>query len=225
MESYSLPNFPASHSTLHIALFQNVANSPEIRKRLIQASITDGEEGARLKAEVDFGFVEATLLVSKDHLLTAILSTLLYAYPSTSPAPAIPATSPGTQPPPLSSLSLSPPAPKTRSHNLHSELLLLLSPNNNITDSIRRHGISDSTTRLAVVRFGGAGETVEQVWEGMSKVVDGELVGWDSLEEETDWARVDKVYKLNELNALKTPDVVEKKKTAVISSVAVKNVL
>ncbi|OWT36201.1 protein CGI121 [Cryptococcus neoformans] len=229
METYAYPAFPQQYSNIHIALFKNVTNAPQIRKRLIEASQMTGPEGDKAREEVDFGFVEANLLVSKEHLLIAILSTLLYAFPSTDPAP--------TDPPPLSdiinpdvsSLSLSSSSesrqPRTRSHNLHSELLLLLSPNNNITDSIRRHGVSDSTTNLAVVKFGKRGDKVEEVYEAMKNVVEGELIGWERVSEGTDWVRVDKIYKLNELNALKTADMIEKKRAAVVSTVAVKNVI
>ncbi|KAK8861648.1 hypothetical protein IAR55_002471 [Kwoniella newhampshirensis] len=250
METYTLPNFPSDYSTIHLALFTNVTNSPQIRRRLIEASVMEGAAGDKARAEVDFGFIEADLLVSKEHLLTAILSTLLYSFPTSTPSTSasssdpptsdlssldlsssiLPTTSSSTTtdistPPFPSSHSLRKASPKTRSHNLHSELLLSLSPNNNITDSIRRHGISDSTTTLAVVRFGSADVSAEEVCRGMESVVQGESVGWERIEGFTDWSRVDKVYKLNELNALKSPDVEQKKKRAVISSVAIKNVI
>lgn len=84
--------------------------------------------------------------------------------------------------------------PTTRSHNLNSEILLTLSPNNNISDSIRRHGISDATDYLVVVKFGGQG-SVEEIWKGMEDVVQGELLSLDELErgDGIDWQKVDKV--------------------------------
>lgn len=95
------------------------------------------------------------------------------------------------------STSDSSPTLKTRSHNLHSEILLALSPNNNISDSIRRHGIANETDHLVVVRFGGDGSQgdVEAVWQGMAGVVDGDLVSVDKLDqgEQIDWSRIDKV--------------------------------
>ncbi|WVN90706.1 uncharacterized protein L203_105948 [Cryptococcus depauperatus CBS 7841] len=224
METFTFESFPAVHSVIHIALFENVSNSAAIRKRLVAASQMGGAEGDAAKEEVDYGFVEAQLLVSKEHLLSAMLATLLYAYPSTEPSPAEP-SSPNSVA--LSSLSVSERTPRTRSHNLHSEVLLLLSPNNNITDSIKRHGISDNTTSLAVVKFGSAEKTPEEVFRGMESVVDGKLVSWNNLETGTDWAMVDKIYKLSELNALKlgSSELLNKKKTAVVSCVAVKNVI
>ncbi|OCF75077.1 hypothetical protein I204_03926 [Kwoniella mangroviensis CBS 8886] len=226
METYTLPSFPSGYSTIHLCYFQNVRNSPEIKQRLVVAATTKGEQGEKLRSEVDFGFLEGDVLVSKDHLLTSILTTLLYSFPSTSASSsnAIPSIEP---------LSIShtntPNKPKTRTHNLHSEILLTLSPNNNITDSIRRHGISDSTTNLVVVKFTNAQQSQESVYESLKRVVDGELVGLDGIEENTDWTRVDKIYKLSELNALKsshTPeDIFNKKKSAVISAVGIKNVI
>lgn len=62
METYTLSHFPPSVNTVHIALFEDVSNAPAIRKRLIQAATTDGEEGDRLKAEVDFGFLEGRMV-------------------------------------------------------------------------------------------------------------------------------------------------------------------
>ncbi|WVR03748.1 hypothetical protein IAU60_000743 [Kwoniella sp. DSM 27419] len=243
MESYTLDAFPSAFSRIHIALFDHVSNSPEIRKRLIAASVALGDEGDRLKVEVDYGFVEADLLVSKEHLLTAIFTTLLYALPSQSTPDALPQidslsislpAQPILEPLPSSHPSNSAantdapgstPKPKTRTHNIHSELLMSLSPNNNITDSIRRHGISDKTTRLAVVKITGPDERAEDVYRGIAEVVRGELVSWDSVEEGTDWPRVDKTYKLSELNAVKSVDNRAKKIVAVVSSVAIKNVI
>ncbi|WRT65776.1 uncharacterized protein IL334_002725 [Kwoniella shivajii] len=243
MESYTLPSFPSTYSTIHIALFENVTNSSEIKERLVKASITPGEQGDKLRSELDYGFIEASVLVSKEHLLTSIMTTLLYSFPSQSNDPASislePLSMSNSSPnhavdspsnPPISSLSSADASntqvkPKTRTHNLHSELLLSLSPNNNITDSIRRHGISDQTKTLAVVRISGSDQTPEQVYQGISRVVKGDLVGWDKIENVTDWNRVDKIYKLSEINSLKSPDVRAKKRAAVVSSVAVKNVI
>ncbi|WVW80228.1 hypothetical protein I302_102206 [Kwoniella bestiolae CBS 10118] len=225
MESYTLPSFPPEYSTIHICLFENVRNSPEIKKRLITAATTKGEEGDKLRAEVDFGFLEGDVLVSKEHLLTSILTTLLYSFPSTSNSAGV--DIPNIEP--LSISSSSKPKPKTRTHNLHSELLLSLSPNNNITDSIRRHGISDTTTNLVVVKFTGPHTNQESVYQSIADVVQGNLVGWDQIQKKTDWGRVDKIYKLSELNSLKsstTPDeILNKKISAVVSAVGIKNVI
>jgi EKC/KEOPS complex subunit CGI121/TPRKB len=215
METYNLDHFPPNISTVHIASFKHVANAREIRQRLIKASSMEGTEGDAERAKVDFAFLEGKVvspqkqsyftsrnrrlipqLVSKSHLLTAVQTTLLNAL---SHLPAYPDSADATQ-------STSVPTPHTKSHNLHSEILLTLSPNNNITDSIRRHGITDETTHLVLVRFGarqgagGEGEGQEEtdaqeMWRQMNEVVKGELESLDELDkgESVDWSRVDKV--------------------------------
>jgi EKC/KEOPS complex subunit CGI121/TPRKB len=84
--------------------------------------------------------------------------------------------------------------PMTKTHNLHSEILLGLSTGTNITDSIRRHGISNDSNRVLMVRLGGDA-SAEEVWEGMKALVEGDVVGLGSLDEGrgVDWSRVDKV--------------------------------
>lgn len=62
METYAYPAFPQQYSNIHIALFKNVTNAPQIRKRLIEASQMTGPEGDKAREEVDFGFVEANLV-------------------------------------------------------------------------------------------------------------------------------------------------------------------
>lgn len=44
-----------------------------------------------------------------------------------------------------------------------------------------------------MVKFGKRGDKVEEVYEAMKNVVEGELTGWEGVSEGTDWARVDKV--------------------------------
>lgn len=204
METYTLAQFPSPVQTVHVAVFHNLQNAAEIRKRLIAAATTQGEEGDRLRAEVDYGFLEGNLvrlfsmqtgshnqdqkkktlgssidmrqIVSSAHLLTAIQATILNSLTPTGEI-------------------------KTRSHNLHSEILLSLSPNNNITDSIRRHGLSDSTKELIVVRIeesvssGSLPERQAEVWKGIEGVVKGDLVSVKELDkgDKVDWSRVDKV--------------------------------
>ena len=117
--------------------------------------------------------------------MTAILTTLLLALPS-SPSPSTSSSS-------SSSAPSSPVVPKTRTHNLHSELLLTLHTNNIISEAIKRFGISDKTTDLIVVRFGHS--TQEDVWSKMGSVVNGELVELAQLDAEgiADWKALDKV--------------------------------
>ncbi|KAL1411794.1 hypothetical protein Q8F55_002761 [Vanrija albida] len=209
METYTLPHLPPNLRVLHVAYFENVTNAPDIRRRLVAAATAPGAEGEAARTAVDFAFIEAGLLVSKEHLLTGALAALLTSLPQQARAE-LPA----------------PPEPKTRSHNLHSEVLMALSPNNNITDAIRRHGVGDGTTRLAVVKFAAEGSSQAEVYGAIADVVKGELTPLDALDDAAriDWARVDKVYKLGEMNQLKVDDIPRRKVAAVVNTVAVKHV-
>ncbi|RSH84682.1 uncharacterized protein EHS24_006206 [Apiotrichum porosum] len=205
MESYVLPHLPPNVRNVHIAYFENVANAPEIRARLVAAATAPGAEGDAARASVDFGFVEASLLVSKQHLVNGVLAAVLTSLPSdrqtTLPVP---------------------PTPKTRSHNLHSEILLALSPNNNITDAIRRHGVGDATTRLVVVRYADNTLAQEEIWAMIASVVRGTLTSLDELDNvnKPDWTRIDK---LGEMNQQKVGDIMARKIAAVENIVAIKH--
>lgn len=109
--------------------------------------------------------------------MTAILTTLLLALPASN----------------FTTTDSSPPTPKTRTHNLHSEILLNLWTNNIISEAIKKFGISDKTKDLIVVRFGDA--QPKQVWEAMEAVVDGKLGEVAELDKEgvADWKVLDKV--------------------------------
>lgn len=67
MESYIIPDFPPYATRIHIALFRNISNAPEIRKRLISASTMEGVEGDQARDAVDFGFVDASLVCVTFH--------------------------------------------------------------------------------------------------------------------------------------------------------------
>lgn len=62
METYTFPHFPSYASPIHIALFEDVGNSSEIRKKLIEASTMAGPEGDEARDKVDFGFIDASLV-------------------------------------------------------------------------------------------------------------------------------------------------------------------
>ena len=59
-----METFIYSHLDLkvHIALFRNVANSAEIRKRIIAAATLTGDEGDAERERVNFAFVDARLV-------------------------------------------------------------------------------------------------------------------------------------------------------------------
>lgn len=72
MESYILPNFPREFSSIHLCLFQNVTNSASLRARLVEAATMEGEQGDQARNEMDYGFVEASMVSSSSLFATFV---------------------------------------------------------------------------------------------------------------------------------------------------------
>jgi len=62
MESYTLALFPAPYTTVHLALFREIENAGEVRKRLIEAATMSGPEGEEARKSVEFGFIDASVV-------------------------------------------------------------------------------------------------------------------------------------------------------------------
>ena len=62
METYTLSHFPEPYSTIHIALFHTVTNARTIRNRLITASTAPGPEGELSRSQLDYAFLDASLV-------------------------------------------------------------------------------------------------------------------------------------------------------------------
>jgi EKC/KEOPS complex subunit CGI121/TPRKB len=59
MESFDYPQFS---STVHVALFNHVANAAKLRARIVRASTLEGTEGQAEREAVNFAFVDARLV-------------------------------------------------------------------------------------------------------------------------------------------------------------------
>ncbi|KPV77462.1 uncharacterized protein RHOBADRAFT_51312 [Rhodotorula graminis WP1] len=185
METYPLPHHQA---TVHLALFHPIHNAAALRSRLVSAStLAQDEAGNRERAAVDFAFVDARMITSRLHLLTAVQQALL-------------AQADG--------------ALKTKT--LHSEVLWMLEPGTNITDSLKHFGLSPSTASLVLVHIApSTGQATaksertaaEDVLRRMAAAVEGEVVSLEALGRSEggtlDEKAVRKVYKLNQDTALK----------------------
>ncbi|KAK0226974.1 kinase binding protein CGI-121-domain-containing protein [Armillaria nabsnona] len=185
----------------HVALYSPINNASDIRKRIVAAARADGHEGEKERDEMNFAFVDATLITSRLHLETAIYQAIL-------------TESQGS----------------LRTKTVHSEILWALNPTNNITEAIRRYGISDKTTSVLVVHISDAGLSSSAVQEKLIRVVDGTLLPLASLQDFTDWTRIKKYYKLDQEKALiATRDDLSKQHAVidniVVSSVAMKSVM
>lgn len=62
METFTFPTFPVYANPVHFALFNNVSNASELRRKLIGASQMTGEEGDKARQEVDYGFIDGSLV-------------------------------------------------------------------------------------------------------------------------------------------------------------------
>ncbi|GLB33373.1 putative CGI121 TPRKB family protein [Lyophyllum shimeji] len=162
METFTFPQFSRERSTVHAALFTNVSNAGALRKRIIDAAGMEGEAGERERDAVNFAFIDARLITSRLHLQTAIYHAILAE----------------------SQNSL-------RTRTVHSEVLWMLNPTNNITEALRRYGVSDKTASVIVVSMDGATS------DKMAAAVTGALSPFGALDTVTDWAAVKKYHKLN----------------------------
>ena len=62
METYTYSHFPSEVSTVHLALYSNVSNAADLRKRLVSAATLPGEGGEREREAVNYAFVDAKLV-------------------------------------------------------------------------------------------------------------------------------------------------------------------
>ncbi|KAH9843501.1 CGI-121-domain-containing protein [Rhodofomes roseus] len=183
---------------IHLALFHPVSHAAQIRARIVRASQLEGPEGDAEREAVNFAFIDARLITSTLHLQTAIHQAIL-------------AEAQGA----------------LRTKTVHSEILWALSPNNNITEAIRRFGVSDNTTALIVVRVGSSG--IPDIEHRMKAIATGDIRPLSDLSKLTDWATVKKYYKLNADPAMKAPGLSPEQQKLVadeivVSTVAMKSV-
>ncbi|KAJ7644349.1 kinase binding protein CGI-121-domain-containing protein [Roridomyces roridus] len=201
MQSYQLPHLPPHLSSVHAALFKDVSDAAQLRQRLITASTAEGPDGTRARDALNFAFIEARLITSLQHLRTAIHQAVM--------ADA------------LGSL---------RTRTVHSEIIWSLNPTNNISEAMRRYGVSDTSTSLVVVRIDSPELSVTDIERDMDAAVNGTKVPFADLRDITDWTAVKKYHKLgNEVAIQQTKGDVDRERGVVdeiaTSSVAMKMVM
>ncbi|KAJ1986863.1 hypothetical protein H4R33_003133 [Dimargaris cristalligena] len=76
-----------------------------------------------------------------------------------------------------------------RTHNVHSELVFDLSPNNNIREALTRFGISSGSTHVLAVRVGGS---QEQFAQEIAEIVEGRQEPIEQLSKYTNMETVRK---------------------------------
>ncbi|KAM0342418.1 hypothetical protein ACHAPU_009605 [Fusarium lateritium] len=169
LETVTLEHLPDSHK-VYIALFRDVQNSAFLHQQLLARNPL-----------FEYAFVDASVVVSRLQLLSAVFKATSTAVKGT-----------------------------LRTPNVHSEIVCSMSPSNNIADAYRRYGISPSTKDLIVVKVTFPGEdgaeplTRDQIWEHLNSNVEGEALSItdDQISTTTDAQKVRKYYKLNGLKWL-----------------------
>ncbi|KAK4457737.1 kinase binding protein CGI-121-domain-containing protein [Cladorrhinum samala] len=142
--------------------------------------------------EFEYAFIDVSSIISRTHLLAAVYNAINTQIDGTLKTP-----------------------------NVHSEVVISLSPSNNIAETYRRWGITpDKTKDLIVVKIVVSAdeeeaETERKVWEHLTQHVQGTPVPLTDgeISKATDWPKVRKYYKLNGvpgLERLKDEDLKKK---------------
>ncbi|KAL3474228.1 kinase binding protein CGI-121-domain-containing protein [Aspergillus californicus] len=124
-------------------------------------------------AEFEYAFIDASMILSRAHALSAVFRAV-NDYSNE----------------------------RLKSRNIHSEIVFSFSPTNNIADSFRKFGISDTTSSLLVVKVSVAPEiTNDSVAAHLAQNVQGSCVPFDdeSLSGISDMVKIKKAYKLGAL--------------------------
>ncbi|KAF4574507.1 hypothetical protein EYR36_005849 [Pleurotus pulmonarius] len=195
METFTNPHFPKNLSVAHVALYASVKNAKELRSRIIKAATLEGDEGEQERQAVNFAFIDARLITSRLHLQTAVYQAVM-------------AEAQGA----------------LRTKTIHSEIIWILNPTNNITEALRRYGVSDTTTTLLVVRIDGPDLQPEQIKRDIDAIVSGEILPLDQLQDITDWHTVKKHYKLGQETAIVEAKGDPEREKALINEIVVSSV-
>ncbi|KAI9784363.1 MAG: hypothetical protein M1816_000887 [Peltula sp. TS41687] len=178
---------------IHLALYRDVRNTAFLKQQLLSGN-----------QEFEYAFIDATMIISTSHALAAVYRALNDHLQG-----------------------------RRRSRNVHAEIVFSLSPNNNvrlcasldayltmpknlggiirltaeqITESFKRFGIDDSTTSVLVIKVSTTPTiTHESVQQHLDSVIEGTAVQFsnENIRAMTDFAKVRKVYKLNDSSGKK----------------------
>ncbi|KAK0767180.1 hypothetical protein N5P37_000914 [Trichoderma harzianum] len=166
VETIELEHVPASYR-VYLALFRNVKNAAFLHQQLLARN-----------AEFEYAFIDASTIVSRIHLLSAVFKAVNNSVNGALKTP-----------------------------NVHSETVVSLSSSSNIADAYRRFGVSPSTTDLFVVKIVFPTDTnpvpasADAISKHLMDNVEGDAVPAtdDTIETITDVRAVRKSYKLNGL--------------------------
>ncbi|KAJ7058213.1 kinase binding protein CGI-121-domain-containing protein [Mycena amicta] len=177
---------------IHAGLYTGVSNAAALKKRLINAASAEGVEGEREREAVNFAFIDARLITSPALLKAAVYNAVLADVQG-----------------------------RLLTKTVHSEILWTLNPTNNISEAIRRYGVSESTNALILVRVASPDVSPADVERAMDDAVQGTRVPFTELGTLTDWAAVKKYHKLANETALREVKGDPEKERAVIDRIVV----
>nr|CAG8605196.1 12253_t:CDS:10 [Entrophospora candida] len=93
-----------------------------------------------------------------------------------------------------------------KTHNVHSEIVYNLSPTTNISESLRRFGISNSSNTILIIKVG---EDSDNVKSHLSKLIDGEESSLEELSKFTDFSCIKKPPKYENSSLLINKDFIK----------------
>ncbi|KAL1962057.1 hypothetical protein VTN77DRAFT_643 [Rasamsonia byssochlamydoides] len=124
-------------------------------------------------SEFEYAFIDASMVLSRTHILAAVFRAVNDYLNG-----------------------------RLKSRNVHSEIVFSLSPNNNIGESFRKFGLTDSTRNLLVVKVSVNPEiTHDSVADHLGKVIEGTPVPFndETLCTISDVGKIRKAYKISPL--------------------------
>ncbi|KAE8248910.1 hypothetical protein A4X13_0g5423 [Tilletia indica] len=147
--TFTFPHLPLPYQTTTLALFPSLppSTSSQLRSRLLAAPQGTPEE----RASLNYAFIDAKLITSERHLRTGLHQALLAVSKGQGGADGVEGG--------------------MRTKNAHSEVLFALHPSGNIGESIRKFGISATTTSLLLLRVGTSPATSQTILEEMRALI------------------------------------------------------
>ncbi|RDW57571.1 EKC/KEOPS complex subunit CGI121/TPRKB [Aspergillus mulundensis] len=163
----------ASLETIHLP---HLPSSLEVHAALykdVQNAASLRQQLLSANSNFEYAFIDASMVISRAHALSAVFRAVNDYLNE-----------------------------RLKSRNIHSEIVFSFSPTNNIADSFRKFGISDTTCNLLVVKVSVTPDiTHDSVAAHLAQNVQGTLLPFDdeALAGISDVAKIKRAYKLGSL--------------------------